>query len=157
LALLRGRLPANTVDSRALEVLQHGTRVKCAGMTVARQRPGTASGVVFVLLEDEFGTINLIIPPKVYERFRLVVRTEPLLLVEGKLERFAKGGGIINVLVDKVGQVSAPDRLLAQVKDFSPLDEMVRITQAEEEKASEADDFRAVAPAVMSFGHGRRR
>ena len=137
-------------------------------MTVARQRPGTASGVVFVLLEDEFGTINLIIPPKVYERFRLVVRTEPLLLVEGKLERFAKGGGIINVLVDKVGQVSAPDRLLAAVKDFSPLDEMVRISREEEDRAnaaqdaaarggSEADDFRAVAPAVMSFGHGRRR
>jgi error-prone DNA polymerase len=157
LALLRGRLPAGTVDSRALEVLGHGTRVKVAGMTVARQRPGTASGVVFVLLEDEFGTINLIIPPKVYERFRLVVRTEPLLLVEGKLERFAKGGGIINVLVDEVSQVSAPDRLLAQVKDFSPLDEMVRISREEEDKADAADDFRAVAPAVMSFGHGRRR
>ena len=71
-------------------------------MVVARQRPGTASGVVFILLEDEFGTINLIVPPAIYERHRLLVRTEPLMLVEGKLERFAAAGGAINVLVDRV-------------------------------------------------------
>ena len=51
--------------------------------------PGTADGIVFVLLEDEFGMINLIVPPPVYERHRLSVRTEPLMLVEGKLERYA--------------------------------------------------------------------
>ena len=51
------------------------------GLVVARQRPGTAGGVVFVLLEDEHGVINLIVPPTVYERHRLAVRTEPLLLV----------------------------------------------------------------------------
>jgi error-prone DNA polymerase len=109
---------------------------------------------VFILLEDEFGVINLIVPPKVYERYRLMVRTEPLLLVEGKLERFAAAGGAINVLVDKVGAVSAPDRLVAQIKDFSMLDEQVRIARDE---AEEGQDFRAVAPAVMSFGAGRRR
>ena len=80
---------------------------------------------MFVLLEDEFGTINLIVPPKIYERHRLTVRTEPLMLVEGKLERFAAAGGAINVLVDKVGSIAAPDRLLAEVKDFSMLDEQV--------------------------------
>ncbi len=54
------------------------------------------------------------------------MRTEPLLLVEGKLERFAAGGGVTNVLVDKVGSIAAPDRLVAQIKDFSMLDEQVR-------------------------------
>jgi error-prone DNA polymerase len=121
---------------------------------------------VFVLLEDEFGVINLIVPPKVYERHRLTVRTEPLLLVEGKLERFAAAGGAINILVDKVDSVPAPDRLVAQIKDFSLLDEQVRLTRAEQEReAAGADDragtdmcrFRAVAPPVMSFGSGRRR
>ena len=68
----------------------------------------TAGGVVFVLLEDEHGTINLIVPPKVYERNRLTVRTEPLMLVEGKLERFASAGGAINVLVDTVATIAAP-------------------------------------------------
>ena len=70
----------------------HGTRVRVGGLVVARQRPGTANGIVFILLEDEYGTINLIVPPPVYERHRLTVRTEPLMLVEGKLERLRRGG-----------------------------------------------------------------
>jgi error-prone DNA polymerase len=139
--------------------------------------------VVFILLEDEHGTINLIVPPKVYERHRLIVRTEPLILVEGKLERFAAAGGAINVLVDRVGPIDAPDQILAEVKDFSMLDEQVRRGRAEQQAAaaaeaarpaarvtggargagggggsgSEAEDFRAVAPPVMSFASGRRR
>jgi error-prone DNA polymerase len=169
LALLRERM-ANTVTSRDLERLEHGQRVRIGGLVVARQRPGTASGVVFILLEDEFGTINLIVPPPVYERYRLIVRTEPLMLVEGKLERFAAAGGAINVLVDRVGQIDAPDTVLAEIKDFSMLDEQVRRGLAEQKAQAdgevagqvaaiggEAEDFRAVAPPVMSFASGRRR
>ncbi len=164
LALLRDRLSPQSVSSKDLEMLEHGTRVKVGGLVVARQRPGTANGIVFVLLEDEYGTINLIVPAQVYERNRLTVRTEPLMMVEGKLERFAAGGGVINVLVDRVGSIAAPDRLLAEVKDFSMLDEQVRRGLAEqraardaEAGAAEAEDFRAVAPPVMSFASGRRR
>jgi error-prone DNA polymerase len=173
MALLRraGRVPADAVTSTDLEALEHGRRVRAGGLVVARQRPGTAKGTVFVLLEDEVGVINLVVPPKVYAQHRLLVRTEPLLLVEGKLERYAAGGGVINVLVDRIGSIAAPDRLAAQIKDFSALDEMVR-TETELARAgagaegaraqgagaaAEADDFRAVAPAVMSFGSGRRR
>ncbi len=164
IALLRSRLPRGTASSRELQTLEHGMRVRVGGLVVARQRPGTANGIVFLLLEDEFGTINLIVPAKVYERHRLIVRTEPLMLVEGKLERFAAAGGAINVLVERVGSIAAPDQLLAEVKDFSMLDEMVRrgraAQQAEAElaaEAGEAEDFRAVAPPVMSFASGRRR
>jgi error-prone DNA polymerase len=167
---LRDRLPADAVTSRDLELLEHGRRVLAGGLVVARQRPGTANGIVFVLLEDEFGTINLIVPAQIYERHRLTVRTEPLMLVEGRLERFAAAGGAINVLVDWVGSIAAPDRPAARVTDFSMLDEQVRLGLAEqraereqrangEEKAraNEAEDFRAVAPPVMSFASGRRR
>jgi error-prone DNA polymerase len=159
MALLRDRLPADAVTSRDIETLEHGIRVRAGGLVVARQRPGTANGIVFVLLEDEYGTINLIVPSQVYERNRLTVRTEPLMLVEGKLERFAAAGGAINVLVDRVSSIAAPDRLLAEVKDFSMLDEQVRIGRAEQSTpaATEAEDFRAVAPPVMSFASGRRR
>jgi error-prone DNA polymerase len=166
LALLRDRLPGDAIASRDLEAHPHASRVKVGGMVVARQRPGTANGIVFILLEDEFGTINLIIPSQVYERYRLIVRTEPLMLVEGKLERIAAAGGAINVLVDKVGSIAAPDQVLAEVKDFSMLDEQVRRGRAEQQAAEarrravaedEADDFRAVAPPVMSFASGRRR
>ena len=136
---------------------------------VARQRPGTANGIVFILLEDEHGTINLIVPAQVYERHRLTVRTEPLMLIEGKLEKLAAAGGAINVLVDRVGSIAAPDQILAEVKDFSMLDEQVRRGRAEQEAAraqqadqehghdTDAEDFRAVAPPVMSFASGRRR
>jgi error-prone DNA polymerase len=130
-------------------------------MVVARQRPGTAGGVVFILLEDEHGTINLIVAPKIYERHRLLVRTEPLMLISGKLERFAAAGGAINVLVDRIGPIDAPDQILADIKDFSMLDEQVRRGLAEQRATSggesDAEDFRAVAPPVMSFASGRRR
>jgi error-prone DNA polymerase len=168
MAMLRERLGAGVVSSADLEQLEHGRRVRIGGLVVARQRPGTASGVVFILLEDEHGTINLVVPPPVYERHRLTVRTEPLMLVEGKLEKLPAAGGAINVLVDTVGSIDAPDRVLAEIKDFSMLDEQVRRGLAEQKAAaagagegSAADgvveDFRAVAPPVMSFASGRRR
>ncbi len=163
MALLRHRLRADAVTSRDLDILEHGSRVRVGGLVVARQRPGTANGIVFILLEDEHGTINLIVPPAIYESNRLIVRTEPLMLIEGKLERFAEAGGTMNVLVDRVGSIAAPDRLLAEIKDFSMLDEQVRRGLAEQRAAAaaevetEAEDFRAVAPPVMSFASGRRR
>jgi error-prone DNA polymerase len=163
LALLRGarRLPADATTSVGLECVPHGRRVRVGGLVVARQRPGTAAGIVFILLEDEVGVINLVLPPAVYERHRLLVRTEPLLLVEGKLERYAAGGGVLNVLVDRVAAIAAPDHVLAEIRDFSPLDEPRRegdmAASAGPGADGDAGDFRAVAPAVMSFGAGRRR
>jgi error-prone DNA polymerase len=171
MALLRERLGPKVVSSADLERIEHGRRVQIGGLVVARQRPGTASGVVFILLEDEHGTINLVVPPPVYERHRLTVRTEPLMLVEGKLEKLAAAGGAINVLVDTVGSIDAPDRVLAEIKDFSMLDEQVRRGLAEQKAAAGGgtgqgdggaadgivEDFRAVAPPVMSFASGRRR
>jgi error-prone DNA polymerase len=173
MAMLRERLGAGVVSSADLERLEHGQRVRIGGLVVARQRPGTASGVVFILLEDEYGTINLVVPPPVYERHRLTVRTEPLMLVGGKLEKLPAAGGAINVLVDTVGSIDAPDRVLAEIKDFSMLDEQVRRGLAEQKAAAAGkvgagqvegaasdgvvEDFRAVAPPVMSFASGRRR
>jgi error-prone DNA polymerase len=164
LALLRHRLPDGVATSRDLSTLRHGARVQVGGLVVARQRPGTANGIVFILLEDEHGTINLVIPANVYERHRLIVRTEPLMLAQGRLERHPAAGGAINVLVDRLTSISAPDQVLAEVKDFSMLDEQVRrgrlaqaAAQAGPESEEPAEDFRAVAPPVMSFAAGRRR
>src|SRR5919202_444569 len=87
LTLLRPHLPEGTLSSRELARRASGGSVAVAGMAVARQRPATANGVVFMLLEDEFGQVNLIVPPPVYERFRAIVRGEPLLLARGTFER----------------------------------------------------------------------
>jgi hypothetical protein len=134
LRLLRSGLTERGIVSSAdLDDLPHGAHVRVGGIVVARQRPGTAKGVVFLLLEDETGTVNVIIPPKVYARDRLTVRTEPLVVVEGALERFASAGGAINLLVKRIAPLDAPDLLSrrprAQVKDFSMLDarELARI------------------------------
>jgi error-prone DNA polymerase len=170
MALLRKRLPAAAVTSRDLARLPHGTRLQLGGLVVARQRPGTANGIVFILVEDEFGSVNLVVPPAIYERRRLTVRTEPLVLVHGKLERLPVAGGAINVLVSDIDSIASPDRLLAEVKDFSLLDER-ELARAREGKhavaatpepspdalTSEGEDFRAVAPPVLSFASGRRR
>ena len=168
--------------------------------------------------------MNVIVPPPVYARDRLTVRTEPLVVVEGVLERFASAGGAINLLVRRLAPLDAPDLLSrrprAEVKDFSTLDarELVRSHleqprvavaaaggataahvrpaasaapgaaragraaatgrvrpsaprvrppppgRAEPEPAEPlpaggtgAEDFRAVAPPIMSFAQGRRR
>ena len=160
MALLRERLPHGLATSRELPAVRHGTRVRVGGLVVARQRPGTANGIVFVLLEDEYGTINLIVPSQVYERYRLTVRTEPLVLAEGKMERLPAAGGAINVLVDRIEPIAAPDHIVAEIKDFSMLDEQVRRGREEQRRTSretDAEDFRAVAPPVLSFASGRRR
>jgi error-prone DNA polymerase len=92
LAILRERLTAPKLATSAqLLRLPSGCEVAVAGLVIARQRPGTANGTMFLLFEDEFGTINLIVPKGVYERHRQLARAEPLLLARGRLERSQAG------------------------------------------------------------------
>jgi len=95
LALLRAHLPEGCVASNELSETPHGSLISIAGMAVARQRPATAKGVVFMLLEDEHGQVNLIIPPPVYERHRAIIRAEPLLLARGRFERIGRNENLI--------------------------------------------------------------
>jgi error-prone DNA polymerase len=159
IGLLREQLDRDrSVGIDELARLAHGAPVRVGGLVVARQRPGTAKGIVFLLLEDEHGTVNVVVSPQVYERDRLAVRTEPLLLVDGRLERHASAGGAINILARRVSGLEVPDRLAAEVKDISPLDLAELTRQAEGQAAATGtDDFRAIAPAVQSFAAGRRR
>src|SRR5262249_2657507 len=88
----------------------HGSTIALAGMAVARQRPSTANGVVFMLLEDEHGQMNLIIPPPVYEEHRAIVRGEPLLLARGRFERIGRNG---NLTVERLEPLGPPARRVA--------------------------------------------
>ncbi len=157
--LLRPRLDAaRAVSIETLERIRHGEPVRVGGLVVARQRPGTAKGILFLLLEDEHGTINVVVSPQVYERDRLAVRTEPLLMIEGRLERHASAGGAINLLARRVARLDVPDRVAAEIKDISLLDLAELARRSEQQAAATGtDDFRAVAPAVQSFAAGRRR
>ena len=104
LMLLRGTLPAGIVQSDRLPQLESGITVDVVGLAVARQRPGTAKGYVFLLLEDEAGMINVIVRPDVYERDRLTIRGEPFVWVRGKLQ---KDGATLNVLAEDVRALKA--------------------------------------------------
>ena len=111
LELLRPHLPEGVISSRELESAPDRTQVAIAGMAVARQRPATANGVVFMLIEDEFGPVNLIVPPTVYEKHRAIVRGEPLILARGRFERIERNQ---NVLVRSLETLGPLEREVSQ-------------------------------------------
>jgi error-prone DNA polymerase len=139
--LMRPSFDASLVTSSGLAALGHGARVRTAGLVVARQRPATAKGVTFMLLEDEHGAINVIVAPPVYEAHRLAVRAEPLVYVEGRLEHRE---GVTNVVATAVHRLERPDVPLGEVRHIEP-----RRAWSTEEAAG---DLRAVAPVAHSFG-----
>jgi len=106
LALLRPHLPVGTLSSAELREQRHGRRIAVAGMTVARQRPSTANGIVFMLIEDEHGQVNLIVPPAVYERHRATVRAEPLVLAHGRYERVAENRNVLVSRIESLGPLA---------------------------------------------------
>jgi error-prone DNA polymerase len=146
--LIRPTLGADYSSSAELERNRHGARVRVAGLVVARQRPATANGMTFMLLEDEQGTINLVVAPRVHDRYRVAVRAEPLIAADGRLERRE---GTTNVVVDRVWRLERPDLPRAEVRHIEPR----RIWSNDDQAgrfAAEADELRAVAPAPHSFG-----
>jgi DNA polymerase III alpha subunit len=98
-------LPAARLDEPSV-----GARVCVAGLVLVRQRPGTAKGVIFVTLEDETGTCNVVVWAKVYERFRRAVIAGRLLRVTGRVQREA---GVVHVVAELIEDISPLlDRLL---------------------------------------------
>jgi error-prone DNA polymerase len=117
LALLRprlsrlGLLPAAAVHARA-----HGSRVRAAGLVTCRQRPDTASGVIFVTLEDETGCVNVVVWRDLIERQRRELLGARLLAVEGRIER---DGEVVHLIAQQLTDRSALlGRLLAPSRDF---------------------------------------
>ena len=105
LGLLRARLELrDCVRARQLAALRDGLTVRVAGLSICRQRPGSAHGVIFITLEDETGIANLILRPPVFEAHRRAVLRGSLLLVEGSLQ---KEGEVIHVIVSKLTDLTA--------------------------------------------------
>jgi error-prone DNA polymerase len=91
---------------RSAEELKHcrdGEFVRAAGCIIARQRPGTAKGFIFISMEDETGIANVIVTPDLYDRDRLVVTRSKFLLVEGKLQN---QDGVIHVKAVRLMELS---------------------------------------------------
>ena len=75
------------------------TQVKMAGYVITRQRPATAKGFAFMTLEDEEGTVNVVVKPRIYERYRQVFRLEPLIVVEGAIQ---ERDGNLNIVANRL-------------------------------------------------------
>jgi error-prone DNA polymerase len=90
---------ARVLSAHELAQMPNGRRVRTAGCVIARQRPGTAKGFVFLSLEDETGIGNAIITPDIMEQHRVVITSEKFLLLEGVLQN---QDGVISVRVERV-------------------------------------------------------
>jgi error-prone DNA polymerase len=86
-------------DAAAVAQLPHGRRVRYAGAVICRQQPGTAKGVVFLTLEDETGFVNVVLWPKVWTKYRVLVKTSPILGVTGRLE---SQQGVAHLIAEQV-------------------------------------------------------
>jgi error-prone DNA polymerase len=137
LEMLRPGLDPRILRSADLAKTRDGAVVEVAGMVVARQRPETANGIVFMLLEDERGTVNLIVPPPVYDRHRQLVRTAPLVRAKGKLERREGTTNVVVTGVWALERAKVPER---------------RRPRLRERREHAVAELRAVAPSGHSFG-----
>jgi error-prone DNA polymerase len=166
LAMLRPGLDPKILRSSDLAETPHGRIVEVGGLVVARQRPETAKGIVFMLLEDERGTVNLIVPPPVYDRRRQLVRAAPLVRARGRLERRE---GATNVVVTEVWALErteaskrgGPDETGEQVPRLkgsntdlhrSPPVGLRERARSRDRRELAVAELRAVAPTGHSFG-----
>lgn len=104
---LRSTLAPNGIRSAA-ELLargRDGERVGFAGLVICRQRPGTAKGFVFLSLEDETGILNVVVTPQRFEREALLISTQPLLLVRGRLQ---VEESVVNLRAESFAALEAP-------------------------------------------------
>ena len=116
-SFLRERLrQAGAVETRALEGIPEGRRIRVGGVVLVRQRPGSASGVVFITLEDETGVANVVVWSKVFDDHRAVVMGARMLLIEGRLQRAVDAeGGVIHLVAERLEDRTADLALLSEV------------------------------------------
>jgi error-prone DNA polymerase len=100
MALLRPHFPGTLPHAGLAD---SAPRVTICGVVITRQRPGTASGVIFLTLEDETGVANVVVWKRTYERFRKAVVSGRLLRVAGRLER---EGQVIHLIAERIDDVS---------------------------------------------------
>jgi error-prone DNA polymerase len=117
--LARPQLARSVKNAHELMNAKHGERITVAGLAICRQRPGTASGVVFITLEDELGFLNLILWSRVFEEFRYVATTSSMLVAHGKVERAAASAEVVYVVVDRLEPLFLRDsRVQSMSRDF---------------------------------------
>ncbi len=132
-----------------LEKAKPGEIVKVAGLILVRQRPGTASGICFITLEDETGTANLVVFAKLFDRYRKEIIQSRLLMVEGQLQR---EGEVIHVIVRKCCNYSKLLRRLAVTEED---DLSLKMSRADEKTSPVLSNKEKKFVQGKIFGEGR--
>ncbi|MFZ5782425.1 MAG: error-prone DNA polymerase [Pseudomonadota bacterium] len=137
LELLRSRFADRGVSpTAALEESRNGDEFVLAGLVLVRQRPGTASGVVFVTIEDEHGIANLVVWPRVFEAHRRIVMGSRLLAVRGRIQR---EGLVIHLVAEELWDWSADLDSISRIDSF-------RLTHGRGDQVRSAPAERRVPP-----------
>jgi error-prone DNA polymerase len=120
----------NIVENATLPLIKPDRRVTVSGLVLVRQRPGTASGVIFMTLEDETSIANIVVWPKVFEQFRPVVLGARFALVRGQLQ---SESNVIHVIAD-------------EIEDLTPMLNELHADTSALEPASRADEVKRPPP-----------
>jgi error-prone DNA polymerase len=156
MGLMREDLDSEILSSAGLEQAENGDAVEVGGLVVARQRPETANGIVFMLLEDETGTVNLVVPPPVYAECRAVVRAATVVRARGRLERHE---GTTNVVVSEVVELSVPAASARRGAESEPSSARPGRSRQRGDRPPIREravaELRAVAPSGHSWGRRR--
>lgn len=118
LSFLRAALSRrNVVTAEDIKSIRNGRKIKVAGIVLVRQRPGSAKGVLFITLEDETGSMNLIVWPKLFDKYRRTILGSGMLGCEGRIQR---EGDVIHIIATRLVDLSGT---LAKVgeKEHFPL------------------------------------
>jgi error-prone DNA polymerase len=103
------------LDSQQLAQAEDGATVVLAGLVTVRQRPSTAKGTIFLLIEDEFGFMNVIVFPHMVKKYHDLVKYAPFLIVQGQFQR---EGPVMNVIAHRLAELEVTQSLAHQVHNF---------------------------------------
>jgi error-prone DNA polymerase len=136
-AFLRSKLAGRgIVETEKLATAPANKPIMVAGLVLVRQRPGSASGVVFVTLEDDYGIANLVVWPKTFEQYRGIVMGAKMIACRGKLQREGKAPHqVIHVVAD-------------QLYDLTPM-----LDSLHETTASQAGNFTGILARADEVQH----
>ncbi|WP_439584886.1 error-prone DNA polymerase [Dyadobacter bucti] len=127
-SFVRNKLSAKrVVRAQDLKNCRDGAILKVAGLILVRQRPGTASGICFITIEDETGVANLVVFKKLFDQYRKEILRSRLLMVEGKLQREGK---VIHIVVRRCYDVSGLMRELNIFEEKDP--DVLTLSRADE-------------------------
>ena len=103
------------LESNRLPPIPNGRKVRVAGLVITRQAPSTAKKIRFFTLEDEFGQVNVTIKPDVYDRYRQVANRQPILVIDGVMQR---QDGVWSVLASHIEALEGVPRPSQRSHDY---------------------------------------